>query len=656
MRPALLLLVYCIRLTPCFAQDRPPDSLVKELNKHTRGDTIRLKLLVKLGEYYRYNNTDKGMAVTDEAIELAQKYNHLFYLGYAYYNREFYFYTRGDFETGLEMQKQALEIFTKIGDKAMMVNAINRIGGDYIALSDYTNAIDYLQKGLLIAEENHNKGGIARLKGNMASVFYFLADYAKAIEYALTSLQMNQEIGNLGQVALMSNNVGSMYLKIKNYPKAIEYNLKALHLNDSLGIKKGIANNYLDIGTAYFELKNYTLGNDYLSKALVIYNEIGSKYNASMALSAIAAVYNIGPDSFLQKQGVKPSQRFQKALYYQIQALASAKEVKNLDNLANQWKTLSEIYARNNRFDSALNAYKEYTNILDTIAGDKKRQEVTRQEMRFEAGKKEALLNAEHASALKRQQFIRNSIIAGSVVLLVVGLTVFSLYKRRRDAVEKQNEAELKSQVSETEMKALRAQMNPHFIFNSLNSISDYIAKNKTDLADEYLTKFAKLMRIVLENSERKEVPLSEDLKALEFYVQLEALRLNNKFTYEIKVDDDIDREATLVPPLILQPFVENSIWHGIAKKREEGKICIYIKKEGEMINCIVEDNGIGRQTAEGITTLKDNTGRRSLGMKITNERIDIINKVRKAKATVKLTDLPQGTKIEVRLPLILNF
>ena len=114
--------------------------------------------------------------------------------------------------------------------------------------------------------------------------------------------------------------------------------------------------------------------------------------------------------------------------------------------------------------------------------------------------------------------------------------------------------------------------MNPHFIFNSLNSVNDYIDKNDTGTASGYITKFAKLMRMILENSEQKEVTLEDDLKALELYMQLEALRLKNKFTYEIKVDENIDCENTLVPPLILQPFVENSIWHGIAKRTALGK------------------------------------------------------------------------------------
>ena len=220
-----------------------------------------------------------------------------------------------------------------------------------------------------------------------------------------------------------------------------------------------------------------------------------------------------------------------------------------------------------------------------------------------------------------------------------------------------QQEAEFKTEVADTQMKALRAQMNPHFIFNSLNSISDYIAKNNVQEADKYLSKFAKLMRMILENSEQKEVLLTDDLKALELYMQLEALRMNNKFSYEIKVDEDINKENILVPPLILQPFVENSIWHGIAKKEGQGKILIHIKKEGaDMINCIVEDDGIGRKQSANIKMAVPQQEKSSLGVKITQSRIDILNKIKNSKAAVELSDLAQGLRVEVKLPLATDF
>ncbi len=234
------------------------------------------------------------------------------------------------------------------------------------------------------------------------------------------------------------------------------------------------------------------------------------------------------------------------------------------------------------------------------------------------------------------------------IFLTIIAFIVTNLYTLYR--IDKSASTYL----STIELKALRSQMNPHFIFNSLNSIADYLTKNNTKTADEYLVKFAKLMRLMLENSERKELPLSEDLKVLELYLQLESLRLNINFNFEIKIDADIDVENTLIPPLILQPFVENSIWHGLATKEGNGHILIQIKKDDKMIRCIIEDNGVGRKNAE--KNLHVNKNKNSLGMKITKTRIDIINTLKNSNAAVDILDLSEGMRAEVTLPLELSF
>jgi LytS/YehU family sensor histidine kinase len=238
-------------------------------------------------------------------------------------------------------------------------------------------------------------------------------------------------------------------------------------------------------------------------------------------------------------------------------------------------------------------------------------------------------------------------------------------YKRRRDAEGLKREAEFRARVSDTEMKALRSQMNPHFIFNSLNSIDDYISRSDIPKASEYLVKFAGIMRMILEYSEQKEISLADDLKALELYIQLEALRLRDKFSYEIIIGDGIDSENTRVPPLMLQPFVENSIWHGLTRKEGEGKLSIQVYRQDEMIKYSVEDNGIGRARAAGLggadgrgglAGVAAAAGKKSMGIKITGERIALINQTRNAGAAMRLSDLEQGTRVEVWLPLALNF
>ena len=183
--------------------------------------------------------------------------------------------------------------------------------------------------------------------------------------------------------------------------------------------------------------------------------------------------------------------------------------------------------------------------------------------------------------------------------------------------------------------------------------------ENDSRTASEYLTKFAKLMRLVLENSREQEIPIKDDLAALELYMQLESLRFENGFTYSIEIDPTIDKENTLIPPLMLQPFAENAIVHGISDK-EDGVIRINIQTESNnMIKCILEDNGCG-----GITLPQEESGkkRKSFGIKITQERLKIINQLKKAKAAVNIFDLkdaenkPRGSRIELLLPLQLAF
>jgi hypothetical protein len=287
---------------------------------------------------------------------------------------------------------------------------------------------------------------------------------------------------------------------------------------------------------------------------------------------------------------------YKQAEKYALASLELSKALNIVRYQKEMYQLLSDLYNAEHDTGKAFAAYKTYISLRDSVMGEDKKSEIVRMEMKFDQEKQQATASSE----INRQRVIRNAIGGGGAVLLIAAMVSFGFYKRRRDAGQRQKEAEFSAQVSDTEMKALRAQMNPHFIFNSLNSIGNYISQHKLSAADDYLIKFSKLMRSILENSELKQVSLAKDLAALELYMQLEALRMEDKFSYKIEVGEDIDQENTLIPPLILQPFVENSIWHGIAKKAGKGRITVSIRKEGEMIHCVVEDNGVGLAGAGG--------------------------------------------------------
>lgn len=243
------------------------------------------------------------------------------------------------------------------------------------------------------------------------------------------------------------------------------------------------------------------------------------------------------------------------------------------------------------------------------------------------------------------------------ILLIIFGIYLWQL--RRKRAKERLQHA-FEKVLAEVEMKALRAQMNPHFLFNSLNSINNFILKSDQRSASEYLTKFSWLMRLILQNSKEKTVSLAKELEALELYVELEAQRLSGRFSYRFDVQDDIDLKQIRIPPLILQPYVENAIWHGLMNKEGQGHLNVIVKKTDEQIVCIIEDDGIGREKAMAIRS-KSSKKKESMGLQITNHRIDLAKKLLNIDSKVIISDLeshngePLGTRVEVVIPITEN-
>jgi ligand-binding sensor domain-containing protein/two-component sensor histidine kinase len=240
------------------------------------------------------------------------------------------------------------------------------------------------------------------------------------------------------------------------------------------------------------------------------------------------------------------------------------------------------------------------------------------------------------------------------LALLFVNLVVF--IARKRVATIRQNEKQktaINKAMAELETKMFRSQMNPHFIFNSLNSIQKYIWENKEEDAAEYLARFAKLIRAILENSRKETVLLKEEIDVMKLYIELEHRRSNAHFDYTIKINEDINLQNVVIPPLLMQPFIENAIWHGLNKKKEKGNLIVSITKNDEQLICVVDDDGVGRQ--ENVETIS--TEKKSLGIGITQQRIDRLMQTTKLFASVviedkKENDVPIGTRVTLTLPL----
>jgi len=294
--------------------------------------------------------------------------------------------------------------------------------------------------------------------------------------------------------------------------------------------------------------------------------------------------------------------------------------------------------------------YKEYN---DSVLIKKSSQGLTDARIRYEAdnhNKEIALLSLR----LKNNRLL-NIGFTGLIVLIAV---IAILIIRGAKNEERRRLSELNRQISEMTQANLRQQMNPHFIFNTLNSIQYYMFQHDKLATNIYLTKFSSLMRKVLENSQHTSVSLRDELDALTLYLELECLRFKDKFEYVVTVDEEIDPLLYKVPTMLIQPYVENSICHGLKHFEGKGAVKIDIKLGKEILICTIEDNGIGREAARE-KGKADGIEHNSLGTRITSSRLDLVNSLYGTSLKTVYTDLtnengePAGTRVEIQIPIM---
>ena len=339
---------------------------------------------------------------------------------------------------------------------------------------------------------------------------------------------------------------------------------------------------------------------------------------------------------------------------------------------------LYQLFEQMQKKDSAYAHLQQYTILKDSIDLDLAAQKLllykVRSEKELKAQTRINVINEEkklQQQQLKQTAQQKNFLIVGSIALLLIAVVVFRniSLKRKNEKLRLENElklqqlgsektkAEFLQQASELEMQALRAQMNPHFIFNSLNSINMFILENNKLQASEYLSKFSRLVRLILQNSQEAFIPLDKELEALRLYLELEALRFEQKFEYKISVNDEVDTTMIKVPPLIIQPYAENAIWHGLMHKEEKGHLEIELYLKEKILFCKITDDGVGRKRAAELKS-KSSLTYKSMGMRITADRIAILQQQEQNNTFVSVKDLvfpddsPAGTEVLIKIPI----
>jgi tetratricopeptide (TPR) repeat protein len=696
----LLLLIIFIARKECAAQEKTIDSL-RLLLGTCKADTTTIKVLTDISNYYRNKQPDTGLAYGKRALELAEKIKWQPGIAVSYMRMGSNYVMLSDANKALEVDQKAHALYEKLHDSSGVGRSLNSIGSVYLfILSDYQKALGYLERSLKVLEPINDKSGVAMDLDNLGIAYEIMGDNEKSLQYFQQAERKNEELGDKAAMATNSNHLAILYTDLKEYPKALDYCKKALDLFTATDNKVGVANALNSIGTIYMSTNKYHEALPYYQNAVNIDEQIGRKLGSAQVLANIGLVYaglrnyrealkfyqrsfdlekelgdksdmasNLSnmsyiyinaPDSFMNRLGYPGTKRYSIAAKTVQQSLKLTREIGDLYTQRFSLKFLSTIYANEQDYADAYETYKQYVLVNDSIYTDEKQKQITHKELEYEYTTKEQLLKAKQdkknalaAAEINRQKIIRNYSIAGVAVIALFSFFMIVAYNKRK-------KAKFDRQVSEVEMQSLRLQMNPHFIFNCMHSINKYVIDNEKQLASDFLIRFSKLMRLILENSRKNLIPVKSDLLTLELYMQLEALRFKHKFNYSITVDPAIDTEKTLIPPMLLQPFVENSIVHGI-QNRAGGRIKINISNEGLMIRCTVQDNGIGRKQAALFKSTKE-TKKESLGLKITQERLQIISQLKKVKTAIFMEDLTctetgqSGFRVDVLLPLETEF
>lgn len=561
--------------------------------------------------------------------------------------------------------------------------ALNALGVMQRNISNYDTSIKFHQQAKQYAEKaKSDEFKIISL--NMIGVAYRRMDVVKpALDYHTEALKIAYSVINPSKtithnIAVSQNSIGNIYLALKQYDLAIIQFNKSLEIEKKTDNKLGLAINYHNIGYAEeakgnlsTALSNYETSLDYNNSIdseigrVICYNSIGGiylkqeKYEDAEPIikGALEKALDLDDQFYITSSYLNLGQ-----LELEMGQLSSSeKNLKKALNIAHSYnlkssiaesgKLLSVINQKNKNFKAALEYYQAAVEIENTILTEQNLQYVNDIAIAYENENKNNQIKAlalENEAVRSRLERNKNILLYTSLLLAVLGTALFIM--NRTKALKRDKH------ILTLEQDMLRSQMNPHFIFNSLNSIKLYIINNDKTNAVYYLNKFSKLIRKILMASQEKETSLHEELETMKLYMNIENIRFSNEIDFNVNVDPSINTEVTKIPSMVLQPFLENSLWHGLSSKSENKKIDLNVsKKSSNYITVEIIDNGIGRIASRKINDRKK-LKRNSVGIDITKARLANFSESFSNSYSLKIEDLydnetPSGTKITLQIP-----
>ncbi|MEL7003512.1 MAG: tetratricopeptide repeat protein, partial [Bacteroidota bacterium] len=534
-------------------------------------------------------------------------------------------YQLGQYDLAVENYKKALNIAenrSKLRRRITFkpdLNLYKDVGIAYLANKDYSEAINNLEI-YITALGSDNKIEKAQGQSLLGEAYLKNDDLTNALASSESARNTAIELNNLPLRISTELQIGEIYEQDRKFDDALRSYREAYRLaeenNQSDKIKEAseaigrVLNTQNEVEQA-LDFKKQVLSNSIQQQDTIWQNSLNLD---------IAELY-INSD------------RTAEAIPYLEQSVEISEQTGDISQNIKARKSLSDVYATQGNYDQALTNYKDYVKLVDKLYENKQKeialsnevqQNLFRNQETINLLEKDMELNEGQIQLLEKDRELKEEsltrqrqLIYGLVLLIVIILgSAFLLY---RNVHQKKIANQLLA------LKSLRSQMNPHFIFNALNSVNSFISKNDTRKANKYLSEFSKLMRTVMENSQNDFVPLAEEIETLSLYLKLEHFRFQDKFNYRFDVPDNLLVDEYRIPPMLIQPYIENAIWHGLRYKEEHGLLVVAIEETDSSLVMIIEDNGIGREKSKALKTVNQKA-KKSTGMKNTEDRIRLIN------------------------------
>ncbi|RED98903.1 tetratricopeptide repeat-containing sensor histidine kinase [Marinoscillum furvescens] len=606
---------------------------------------------------YCLGKSDSAILFYRSGAETALTNTNLLSLAGKLYNNVGYLYQmNGEYDSSITNFNKALNIAISIDDVLIQGAVYTGIGIVQQQTGQLDSALATYLKAYKLAETNDLPQLKVLAMVNIATIHYDHFPERVDVNALHENLKFATEIGDLRHQISFLEFLGYIASDSSDHKQAIDYFNQAILVNKELKDQNAQVLILQGLGYAHTNQGNYEESAKFLEEAIQIASQ-GSGAN-------LPRLYLDNTINYLRMEAYDLAEKSAR------RSIEEAERMKNSEYLAQAYKRLAEALNGKGEFAQAYLAQLEHSERSKEILDATKSKQLTEMETKYETEKKEAAIASLSKEAqiqnlkLEKQRYGLVSLAVLIAIIIggsVLGYRQYQLKQERNlkdlELSETKKRLEIEQQYRKSELKALRSQMNPHFVFNALNSIQEYIMLNEKKLAGKYLGKFADLMRTYLNHSQQKSVTVQEEVDALKLYLELEKLRFEDELIAEVNVSPTLDPHLTELPALLVQPFVENALKHGLLHKKGLRRLELTFEGDQENLRVLVRDNGIGREASQKINSRKPGN-HKSYATGAIQERIDLINFGLKNPLAVDIQDLKtsdglaDGTLVTITVPL----